>query len=192
MIDAITPESGAGGPEHLPERKSALVGWHERLNEARSAGARARLRRARSRAEAAAEPTALSLLRMLPERETEGALDLARVLAHVRTHEGRHRVMQRAGWKRFPEGKDSDVGDERPLLSEVRFRRLLQTEPGNAWVTAIVRLVAQLDGVVNVDDLARDFLAWYDPDRREQVKIKWAKEYYAVRQSGATVSANAQ
>jgi CRISPR system Cascade subunit CasB len=179
-------------PDVSAERVSALVAWHARLTERRSAGARARLRRAGSRAEAAAEPMALSLLRLLPERESEGALDLARVLAHVKKHEGRVRVMQKAGWKRFPEGKESEAGEDRPLLSEVRFRRLMQTEPGDASVKAVVRLVAQLDGVVNVDDLARDFLAWYDPDRRDRVKVKWAKEYYAVRQSDAVVDTNSQ
>jgi CRISPR system Cascade subunit CasB len=178
--------------ESVPARRSAIVAWHERLSERRSAGARARLRRARTRAETAAEPTALALLRVLPERDDEGALDLARVLAHVRQHDGRVRVMQKAGWKRFPEGNDSAVGEDRPLLSEVRFRRVLQTEPGNAWVNAIVRLVAQLDGVVNVEDLARDFLAWYDPERRERVKVKWAKEYYAVRQSDAPAVTDSQ
>jgi CRISPR system Cascade subunit CasB len=182
MTSPITPGPEFEDPDVVPDRKTALVAWHERLSERRSAGTRARLRRAGSRAEAAAETTALALIRMLPARESDGALDLARVLAHVRQHDGRLRVMQKAGWKRFPEGKESESAEDRPVLSEVRFRRLLQTEPGNAWVTAIVRLVAQLDGVVNVDDLAGDFLAWYDPDRRERVKIKWAKEYYAVRQ----------
>jgi CRISPR system Cascade subunit CasB len=192
MTGEIVEERVSEAPDVPAERVSALVAWHNRLTERRSAGARARLRRARARAEAAAEPSALSLLRMLPEREGEGALDLARVLAHVKRHEGRMRVLQKAGWKRFPEGKESASGEDRPLLSEVRFRRLLQTEPGDAWVKATVRLVALLDGVVNVDDLARDFLAWYDPDRRDRVKIKWAKEYYAVRQSDVAVDTNSQ
>lgn len=154
---------------------------------------RASLKRCRSATEALAIPAALGLARRLgaireplDQRRLERALGLARVLAHV-TSESAVTAMRAAGWGSFPgerrEG-DADPGS-RPRLSEVRFRRLLQTEGGEEQVVMFIRLVRLIDGQVNIAALARDYLTWdWDTTRH-----RWAFEYYAA---GAAAPASLQ
>jgi CRISPR system Cascade subunit CasB len=146
---------------------------------------RARLRRCRSTTDALSVPAAMSLARRLGlPRDVDQADDwrvvsglaLARVLAHVDEHDASRRAMQAAGWKSFPgDRRESDAGEDRPRLSEARFHRLLQAERGEELVTAFTRLVALLDGAVNVPVLAEDFLFWGDRTRH-----RWAFDYYAA------------
>jgi len=90
--------------------------------------------------------------------------------------------MQAAGWKEFPgDRRESDVDvSKRPKLSQVRFRRLLTTDGGEDLVRAFIRLVALLDGKVNVEALGRDFRDWGHPSRGEAVRQRWAFDYYAA------------
>lgn len=151
-------------------------------------GTLARLRRARSPAEALGVRAAVSLARRLgggradsPDWRVRASVDLARVLARVKTHDvGRH-PMRAAGWKRFAgERRESDAGDDRPILSEARFKRLLQTGEGEEKVVGFTRLIALLDGAVKVDDLAADFLSWNHPEWGDRVRERWAFLYYAA------------
>jgi len=104
------------------------------------------------------------------------ALDLARVLAHIREDDPRQRPMQAAGWKSFPgDRRESDAGEGRPRLSEARFRRLLHSGRGEERVSAFARLIALLGGTVNVAELANDFWHWNDRTKR-----RWAFDYYAA------------
>lgn len=147
-------------------------------------GARARLRRARSSTEALAVPAAVLLARQLgairdplDERRLESALGLARVLAHV-TANTAVSPMRAAGWPSFPGDRRAGEADPgaRPRLSEVGFRRLLQTGSGEEQVSMFVRLVRLLGGEVNVAALSRDYLDWY----RDGTRQRWAFEYYAA------------
>lgn len=161
--------------------------WWARYCGARDAdpGVRARLRRCRTPVEALSVRPAIVLARQLgvpqalPEREEWRlirALNLARVLAHVTNDDRSRTPMQAAGWRSFPgERKESDVPDGRPILSELRFRRLIDVESGEEQVTAFVRLVRQLDGSVDVAGLAKAFLYWND-----RTKKRWAFDYYAA------------
>lgn len=152
------------------------------------AAARAKLRRCHSAADAARVDAAIDLTRRLgaarfeSPREcarAEAVLNLARVLAHVRADDPRQRPMQAAGWKKFPGSRrESDAGDDRPSLSEARFRRLLETGAGEEQATAFIRLVELLGESVNVAELARDFLDWSDEYRRDRVRMRWAFDYY--------------
>lgn len=153
------------------------------------AGVRARLRRCRSAIDALAEPAAIDLARRLGavgagrEGQETVALDLARLLAHVGAH-GPERPMRAAGWRTFAgDRRESDVGDDRPALSEVRFRRLLRAERGNELTTAFIRLVALVPDSVRVDALAADFWYWNDETRH-----RWAFDYYAAGSIGATAA----
>jgi CRISPR type I-E-associated protein CasB/Cse2 len=102
------------------------------------------------------------------------ALDLARVLAHVKETDVAA-PMRVAGWRSFPADQKSEAGDDRPKLAEPRFQRLLQAEEGEERVTAFTRLIALLGGQANVTRIAEDF--WYWNDR---TKHRWAFEYYAA------------
>lgn len=157
-----------------------------------SAG-RARLKRCRSATEALTVPAAVGLARRLgaireplDEWGLERALGLARVLAHV-TSDTTVTAMRAAGWGSFPgERREADSDPTaRPRLSEVRFRRLLQTEGGEEQVLMFIRLVHLIGGVVNVAALARDYLTWHWDSTRH----RWAFEYYAA---GAAAPASLQ
>jgi CRISPR type I-E-associated protein CasB/Cse2 len=113
----------------------------------------------------------------LDERRLGDALGLARVLAHVTTDTG-VTAMRAAGWGSFPgERREADADPaQRPRLSEVRFRRLLQTGSGEEQVFMFTRLIRLIGGEVNVAALARDYLAWYWDSTRH----RWAFEYYAA------------
>lgn len=151
-------------------------------------GTFARLRRARSPAEALCVRAAVSLARRLgggrrdaPDWRVRASVDLARVLARIKTHDPQKHPMQAAGWKRFAgERRESDAGEDRPVLSEARFKRLLQTGEGEEKVVAFTRLIALLDGVVRVDVLAADFLSWNHPEWGDRVRERWAFLYYAA------------
>lgn len=177
---------------------SPALEWFGALEKGNPA-ARARLRRCRSRSSALAEPSAIQLAQRLgllttasrADGEAIGvAIDLARVLAHVKKHSGKKRVMQSAGWKTFAGNrKESDAGADRPVLSQLRFRRLLTAEGGEPLVAAFTRLIRQLDGEVNVTDLAYAFLWWTHESRGQQVRNNWAFDYYAA---GNTASTNTE
>jgi CRISPR system Cascade subunit CasB len=150
---------------------------------------RARLRRARSHLDVLRINPAVELARRLgaaprmhaaPPSRVYAALDLARLLAHVKAHDEQH-PMRAAGWKSFPGDKrESDAGAERPKLSEARFKRLLETGEGEEKLLAFARLVALLDGTVNVARLASDFMIWNHPEYGERVRERWAFEYLAA------------
>lgn len=168
-------------------RTSAALSWWSRLAHPQrgDAATLARLRRARSSLDALGVNAAIELVQRVGARrkttfdwEVRAALDLARVLANVKQHEPQH-PMRRAGWKRFAGGRrESDAGDDRPLLSEARFRRLLGTGDGEEKVAAFTRLVALLGGTVNVQQLADDFLLWNHPAIGDRVRERWAFTYY--------------
>lgn len=166
--------------------------WWQRLRDPHRGdpGTLARLRRSRSTLEAMQVPDALELARRLraiprdgqvPGWKVRAALDLARVLAHVREHDPVNHPMRAAGWKHFAgTRRESDAGDDRPVLSEARFRRLLLTGDGEEKVTAFTRLIALLGGTVKVDDLANAFWDWNNPWRGERIREHWAFLYYAA------------
>ena len=163
--------------------------WHGLVDpEHGDRGALARLRRCQGPTDALVVPQALTLVRRLGldgERRLD-ALGLAIVLAHVRESDGLP-LMRAAGWQSFPgDRRESEVGAERPLLSEPRFRRLLQTTPDER-IAAFVRLVRLLGGKANVNDLAASFLAWGD-----RVRQRWAFDYYAAGRSAPAASADAE
>lgn len=154
-------------------------------------GVRAELRRCDSTVDASAVAAAVTLARRLGafaedagDWRITSALNLARVLAHVREHVP-VAPMRAAGWKSFAgDRKESEAGEDRPLLSEARFRRLLTTGADEEQVAAFTRLIAILDGKVNVAALASDFLDWNHPWRGERVRKAWAVDYFAARVPG--------
>lgn len=185
----MTTTSPAGTPVRSTPGQRALQ-WWERLRDPSTGnpGALAELRRCRSTPEAVRLREALVLARRLggasgasPDWRTRAALDLARVLAHVREHDPAQHPMRAAGWKHFAGSRrESDAGEDRPVLSEARFRRLLQVGDGEEKVSAFSRLVALLGNRVRVDDLASDFLLWNHPDRGDSVREHWAFLYFAA------------
>lgn len=185
----LTPNAAAKRPRKT--RGDIAYEWWRALADPKQGdpGTLARLRRCRAPVDAATIMAAVALARRLGALRAETrandprvdvALDLARVLAHVREHAD-ERPMRAAGWKSFAgDRKESDAGEDRPRLAEGRFRRLLQTGAGEEQVTAFIRLVDLLGASVNVRALAPDFLDWSHPERGPEVRRRWAFDYYAA------------
>lgn len=63
-------------------------------------------------------------------------------------------------------------GVGRPLLSELRFRRLLQRDPDELFI-ALIRVLRMLKGKANLYGLAESVFHWGDATKRN-----WAKAYF--------------
>ena len=125
----------------------------------------ARMRRAATPVEVMLVPQALRLVSRLP-RDPDRVAALAGILAHVRASD-QQRVARAVGRTALDD-------DQSALLSEGRFRRLLQT-PGNELMEPMRRLVRMMKGTANVLDLASAVLYWGD-----DVRKRWIFDYYAV------------
>ena len=128
----------------------------------------ARMRRAATPIEVMQEPEALRLIARLP-RQPDRVAALAGVLAFVR--ETDERSVARAIGRRT---LDDDAS---ALVSEGRFRRLLQTHDSEL-MEAMRRLVRMTKGTLNVHDLSFAILNWGDG-----VKKRWIFDYYGVSSS---------
>ena len=150
-----------------PDYGARARAWWLELQQ--DAAARARLRRCRSPLDTLLVPQTFSLMQRLGWRGDRGerVAALAAVLAHVREDDGRRiaRAMGRATLK------DADSA----VLSEARFRRLMTVRGADELQTAMTRLVARLDGRINVADLAKSILWWTDRTRADS-----AYGYYAA------------
>ena len=127
----------------------------------------ARLRRAATPLEVMQEPEALRLITRLPRNPDRVAV-LAGVLAFVRESDEQsvaHAIGRRS------------LDDEKAIMSEARFRRLLQAR-GDELMDAMRRLVRLTKGKVNVYDVSYAVLHWGD-----RVKKRWIFEYYGVSES---------
>ena len=125
----------------------------------------ARMRRAATPVEVMQEPEALRLIARLPKNPSRVAM-LAGILAFVREYDGQC-VARAVGRRELDDDKSA-------LLSESRFRRLLQ-EPAGELMEPMRRLVRMTKGTLNVHDLSRSVLYWGDG-----VKKRWIFDYYAV------------
>src|SRR6185503_1276150 len=141
-------------------RTHPALDWWKSVGDPESGdhGARAKLRRCRSTADVISIPAGVRLPQMLgalPRRGTDldagfaRGLDLARVLAHVTGNSGAH-PMRDVGWPVFPGSRREGEVEKRPIMSEARFRRLLQSEPGEDLVAQFTRLVALLGGETDI------------------------------------------
>lgn len=135
---------------------------------ARRRSARARLRRAKTSLQVIQEPEALELVAAFEQpRERDRAAVLAGILAFVE-EDDRAPVARAIGRAAL------DTDDPPPLMSEPRFRRLLQTEP-HELLDPMRRLLRLAGGKANVRDLSYAVLRWGDP-----VKKRWIYLYHGV------------
>ena len=196
--NAAPTERAAAGKRPPSRGARALEWWNRHCHPTTGdAATRARLRRARTPVELVAVDAAVDLARRLgavprsdadPSHHLHAALELARVLAHVRENDARH-PMVAAGWKHFPAGrKESEAGDDRPLLSEARFRRLLETRDGEQKTLAFIRLIALLGDRVDIETTATDFVLWNHPEHGDRVRECWAFNYFAAGRAAPEVT----
>ena len=144
--------------------------WRERLANRDSGAARglmARIRRATA-LEALMEPAVQDLRRMLglgtSAGEVAALVRLVQVLAEVR--EAGEPLARR-------------LGGDPPVLSSLRFQRILRAE-GDEATAALRRAVIMAERRCDVGRLATDLLAWDHPDWGEAVRRRWIFDYFAA------------
>ncbi len=162
MIDSIT--KGAG---------SIAAAWWRELNPENGAqtgpqkAALAHLRRAGTPLEAIRETATLRLIQRLPNYDNKDRVAaLAGILAWV--GENSPQPVARAVGR-------STLDDATAVMSEGRFRRLLQVVEDGELMDAMRRLVRQAGRTVNVRDLSDSILYWGD-----RVRKRWIFDYYGV------------
>jgi CRISPR system Cascade subunit CasB len=138
-------------------------------------GALARLRRA-DLIEAMEDPVTFDLFRQLGWRDPARLIDAAlcvSVLAVVRVDDRSAHAARQLGVQ---------SGSDRPVLSTLRFRRLIAAETPQDRLIALRRAVLLANATTNVRDLAAACLDWSDERRR-----RWAFEYYDAASAAPTV-----
>ncbi len=137
-----------------------ILGWwsvniEDRQN-GRARALAAKLRRA-SVVEALSEPEVRDLARKLGSRDGERLARLVTLLAEVRTH--------------TPQTLLQRLGGEEPILSRLRFQRLMRAE-GDELTDALRRAVQLADSACNVAALGESLFFW-----SEKIRTKWCFEY---------------
>ncbi len=165
-----------------------LLSWWERLEDNRAD--RAILKRAPSLTAVALSAPYQRLYRELlsagfptsekPERDrfSDHLLAVVGLLAHVRgEQEG---VKQRNG--ELPPAKAmsrKDKDSDRPVVSELRFRRLLESPDLESLFTGLRRVLPMVGSYIDVIQLAKDILYWGDDKKKT-----WAYQYDWPEKSG--------
>ena len=169
-----------------PSSAGAIAGdWWRTLNPASGVqtgphrAALARLRRAQTPLDAIGEAATLRLIQRLPHFDPDRVAALAAILAWVREEDDGRSVASAIGRK--------SLDDTDALMSEGRFRRLMQVErTGEELMEAMRRLIVLANGKVDVRDLSNSVLYWGD-----RVKKRWIFGYYGALQAAPTTSSTA-
>ncbi len=147
-----------------------LLGWWEGLEEDRAS--RAILRRASSVTAVSLSPPYQRLYRRLRSAgwadegkpyHNDRLAAVVGLLAHVKQND--ERVLAKSMSQR-------DAGGDRPCVSELRFRRLLESPDLDALFTGLRRVLPLMNHGVNVLALANDVVHWGDAVRKN-----WAYQY---------------
>ncbi|MBF0169348.1 MAG: type I-E CRISPR-associated protein Cse2/CasB [Alphaproteobacteria bacterium] len=152
-----------------PDIGAQAYGWWRTLNPENgpiNRGALARLRRADDPVELAFIDEAAKLSRRLQADTPEAMMKAARIahlLAHVRDN----------AFPKVARALGPQSGDESAVMSEARFRRLLQARDDEDLDRRLIRAVKMLKGTVNVADLANAVWWWNERTRRD-----WAFNYF--------------
>lgn len=165
-----------------PQRKASLW-WHQIQpsgGKPDNAGL-AQLRRVSTPQEALLHPRAVELAIRLNRHSFEDrttACTLAAVLAHVRQDSKVRAIASTLG----------QGNGDKPLMSAVRFRTLMQSAPGTERMTAFRRAIAILGHSVNVEQLANAWLFWDSGDRGQRLRADWMFDYVGATRDLSTAS----
>ena len=157
-------------PHFDPDSKlgKALAEWHNGLDADR--GTRAELRRCGSPAAVVMTAEFHRLCRLwqpwLPKerRKLDRLAAVIGLASHLKVHRSGASFARQMS---IPKG-------EGPVISELRFRRLLQQESLDDLYPTLIRILNQLDRSANLNSLAESVFYWGDGTRK-----KWAYDYYA-------------
>lgn len=107
---------------------------------------------------------------------------IAGLLAHVKRHEPLRVDYRNTMAVQMARRKKESQG---PHVSDLRFRRLLQESNIEALYTMLRRMLALMDGTVDIHVMATDIWFWSESRRR-----RWAYDYYAVLQPAQRAGAS--
>lgn len=96
--------------------------------------------------------------------------EVVRVLAQVKTLPAPNELMTSLPAQM---GRRKSEGDETPVVSELRFKRLLRIEDRQELADLLIRLLPMVARTANPLILARDIWFW-----NEQTRKRWANDYY--------------
>lgn len=148
----------------------ALEKWWSSLES--NKGQRAELKRCHSVSELYACPAAHRVWR---QSFAEHGLNADKMLltigllSHVRNHSNESLGKQLAG---------TSPKRSRAALSELRFRRLLQTDDPESLFSAMRRVISLTDKTSNIYELARLAYRWQSPISVDQARKELAYDYY--------------
>ena len=119
---------------------------------------------------------------------------VAWVLAQVRSVDARYRVETQGKSNRLLDNSLGRVAgqhqDERPLISSLRFEKLISARRPDDFVTLLARIVALLQSnqkaqPLNIILLANDILHWFADHQgnnhrhpRDKLTVQWSLDYY--------------
>lgn len=138
---------------------NVVLTWWQGLEHDR--GGRAELRRAHNSTEIVFLPAYHRLYRDFRAPDKEALALVAGLCAHVK--ENRDGSI----------GKQMSEGDK-PKVSGLRFRRLLSIKNRDELHQAMIRIIRQLGGVVNVIDLAKTVYWWNEKTKKELAYVYYA------------------
>ncbi|HEY9160750.1 MAG TPA: type I-E CRISPR-associated protein Cse2/CasB [Desulfomonilia bacterium] len=147
----------------------ALAVWWQALNDNR--GDRAELRRCATLTEVAFTPAYHRLRLALGKLGAVNADALALVAGLAA------RVKTNIAGDTLAEQMATVKPDGSVYVKGLRFRRLLKAKEPDELFTAMGRIVALLNGSVNLQSLARSVYLWND--RYTDIRKEWAFEYYS-------------
>jgi CRISPR system Cascade subunit CasB len=126
------------------------------------------------------DPATFDLFRQLEYRDPRRLVDVALcagVLAVVREDNNRAHAARQLG-------VPSDNPNARPVMSDLRFRRLVAAETPEERLIALRRAVLLAGAAINVRDVAAACLDWSDTRRR-----RWLFQYHDVPDQPGTTGA---
>lgn len=142
---------------------SIILSWWNSLENDR--GGRAELRRAHNLTEVAFIEAYHRLYNQMKALDRESLALVAGVCAHVKAHSAGKFAEQMA---------IGDKPDDKPKVSNLRFRRLLAITDRDELYYTMVRIIRLLGGTLDVCDLAKTVYWW-----NENTKKRLAYDYYA-------------
>lgn len=166
MANKSAQDASDSGAADRPTEHTQLLEWWGSLESHR--GDRAALRRAATLNEVLFNPSFHRLRRVMRESRWAHAERLAQIAT----------LAARISEPRFGASFASqlgkpEAGKDKPPLSGLRFRRLLQARDPEELTQLLTRAIALLGGKANLYDLAESVYWWNDGVRRQ-----WAFDYY--------------
>lgn len=148
--------------------------WWSKIQGPRLNGERAMLKRCKSPDEVALQSIYYTLLESVLELDDvenfHGVITtrlplIVGVLAHVEQDTPGCPVAKAMGMKK--------QGSDRPVMSDLRFRRVLRTEDSSELYISLIRIIKMLGNRADVKDIIQSLYFWNDQTRKV-----WASQYY--------------